>query len=90
MAILYTLSETAKACGAHPYYYYKYLLEVLPHRKVGSDPKAMEELMPWSETYKAYEQQQKEDSVRFLADQAPVLPPKAPKQNRRPLLQPAS
>ena len=90
MAILYTLSETAKACGAHPYYYYKYLLDVLPHRKVGSDRKAMEELMPWSDTYKAYEQRQKEDAVRFLADQAPVLPPKAPKQNRRPLPQLAS
>ena len=90
MAILYTLSETAKACGAHPYYYYKYLLDVLPHRKVGSDPKAMEELMPWSETYTVYEQRQKDEAVRFLADQAPVLPPKAPKQNRRPLLWPAS
>ena len=85
MAILYTLSETAKACGAHPYYYYKYLLDVLPHRKVGPDRKTMEEFMPWSDTYKAYEKRQKEDAVRFLADQAPVLPPKAPKQNRRPL-----
>ena len=45
----------------------------------------MEELMPWSNTYKAYEQRQKKDAVRFLADQAPILPPKAPKQNRRPL-----
>ena len=90
MAILYTLSETAKACGAHPYYYYKYLLDVLPHRKVGSDQKTMEELMPWSDAYKTYEKRQQDDAVRFLADQTPVLPPKAPKQNRRPLPVPAS
>jgi len=90
MAILYTLAETAKACGAHPYYYYKYLLDVLPKMKVGSDPEIQSKLMPWSQDYKDYEKQQKEEAVRFVTDQTSVQPPKSPKQNRRPLIEKAS
>lgn len=85
MATLYTLAETAKACGAHPYYYYKYLLDELPKKTVGSDPNMLPNLMPWSDAYKAYEKQQKKEAVLHLTDPELVVPPKAPKVNRRPL-----
>ena len=83
MAILYTLAETAKACGAHPYYYFKYLLDVLPASKVTPNSELLPQMMPWSQDYREYEKQQTEDAVRFIADQEPLEPPKAPKQNRR-------
>ena len=87
MAILYTLAETAKACGAHPYYYYKYLLEEMPKHMDGksTDRSYLEEMMPWSDIYRRYEARQKAETVRFYADTEPALPPKSPKQNRRPL-----
>ena len=87
LAILYTLAETAEACGAHPYYYYKYLLEEMPKHmdQKSTDRSYLEEMMPWSETYKNYEERQKAETVRFYADSEPVFPPKSPKQNRRPL-----
>ena len=85
LAILYTLAETAKACGAHPYYYYKYLLEEMPKHMDGksTDRSYLEEMMPWSDIYRRYEARQKAETVRFYADTEQVLPPKSPKQNRR-------
>ena len=50
-----------------------------------TDRSYLEEMMPWSETYKDYEAAQKAETVRFYADSEPVIPPKSPKQNRRPL-----
>lgn len=60
-AIMYTLAETAKDNGASVYYYLKYLLErapLSPELEIGE--KALDDLMPWSEAYKAYEAEQKE------------------------------
>jgi len=45
-SVMYSIIETAKENGLHPYHYVKYLLEVLP--SVDSDD--IEDFMPWSES----------------------------------------
>ncbi len=80
-ATLFTLVETAKANGAHPYYYLKYLLETLPKQKVTKDKSFLEGSMPWSEGYQAYEKAEKEKTMRFFADQVPPERPRTPRKN---------
>ena len=70
-ATMFTLVKTAKADDAHPYYYLKYLLETLPKHKVTKEKAFLEECMPWSEAYRDYEKQEKEEAMRFFADQVP-------------------
>lgn len=49
-AVLYSISETAKANRLKPYEYFKYLLEELPKHGEFEDPSTyMEDLLPWSE-----------------------------------------
>ncbi|MCL6576925.1 IS66 family transposase, partial [Kyrpidia sp.] len=47
-AITYSLVETAKENGLDPYLYLKYLFERLPNIQT-DDPKALGELLPWSD-----------------------------------------
>ena len=79
-AVLFTLVETAKANNAHPYYYLKYLLETLPKQKVTRDKSFLDDCMPWSEVYRAYEKKEKEDAVRFFSDEVPPERPKTPRK----------
>ena len=79
-AILFTLIETAKANQAHPYYYLKYLLETLPKQKITKDNSFLDDCMPWSEAYKAYEAREKEAAMQFLADQCPPVKPRTPRK----------
>ena len=79
-ATLFTLIETAKANDAHPYYYLKYLLETLPKHKVTKNKAFLDDCMPWSETYRAYEKQEKEEAMRFFADQVPPKRPRTPRK----------
>ena len=79
-AILFTLVETAKANGAHPYYYLKYLLETLPGQKITKEKSFLDDCMPWSETYKAYEAREKEAAMQFLTDQCPSARPRTPRK----------
>ena len=79
-ATLFTLVETAKANDAHPYYYLKYLLETLPKHKVTKDKTFLDDCMPWSETYRTYEKQEKEEAMRFFADQVPPKRPRTPRK----------
>lgn len=78
--ILFTLVETAKANQAHPYYYLKYLLETLPGQKITKDNPFLDDCMPWSEKYRAYEAREKKAELWFLADQAPPERPKTPRK----------
>ena len=80
VANLFTLIETAKANNAHPYYYLKYLLEVLPNQKVHKDKSFLNDLMPWSETYRDYEKEEKRKSMTFFADQCPPDRPRTPRK----------
>ena len=74
-AIMYTIVETAKANGANVYYYLKFLLENAPLRSLPAlSSHAMNELMPWSETYRKYEAGQKrliQDLLDKLSDEEP-------------------
>ena len=55
----YSITETAKANGASPFYYLKFLFERLPalfKRRNGKPaPEEFDELMPWTDLYKSYE-----------------------------------
>jgi hypothetical protein len=67
-AILTSLIETAKANGADPYYYIKYLAEMLPkHVRRGVPIDAPVELMPWSEQYRRYQGSEKARRFEHLA-----------------------
>ena len=48
-AMIYSISETAKANHLKPYDYFKYLLEVIPEHMDNKDLGFLEELLPWSE-----------------------------------------
>jgi hypothetical protein len=80
VANLFTLIETAKANNAHPYYYLKYLLEALPNQKIHKDKSFLNDLMPWSETYRDYEKEEKRKSMTFFADQCPPDRPRTPRK----------
>lgn len=79
-ATLFTLIETAKANEAHPYYYLKYLLETLPNMRVTKDKTFLEDCMPWSEVYRAYEKKEIEKTMHFFTDQIPPVRPRAPRK----------
>ena len=55
----YSITETAKANGANPFYYLKFLFERLPALFKESDGKPAvekyDELMPWTDQYRMYE-----------------------------------
>lgn len=53
--VYYSIVETAKQNGAHPYYYLKYLLEKVPEYLDGTDRSFAEKLMPWTREYQEYE-----------------------------------
>lgn len=75
-AIIYSLVETAKSNGANPYYYLKYLLEKAPSSSMPDfSDSFMEDLMPWSEDYKAYEKAERQkifDVFAKLSDKEPT------------------
>ena len=79
-ATLFTLVETAKASGAHPYYYLKYLLETLPNMKVTKDRSSLEDCMPWSEVYRAYEKKEIEKSMDLFTDKVAPERPRTPRK----------
>ena len=55
----YSITETAKANGAIPFYYLKFLFERLPALMKQSSgkpaPEELDELMPWTDQYRSYE-----------------------------------
>lgn len=81
-AIACSLIATAKAHDADPYHYIKYLLDRMPafvRPGSGMDRSYLEDMMPWSDSYKAYEKKAKEDLVWQQAppdDERPKTPKK--------------
>lgn len=80
LGIVFTMTETAKANCANPYYYLKYLLEKVPPDTSMVTPKILRDLVPWSETYRAYEESEKKEALRYHADQSPPVFPKTPRK----------
>ena len=69
MVVIFTLIETAKANQADPYYYLKYLLEQMPQHFYDQrkESEYMPDLMPWSQRYRCYEVEEKENLVKAQA-----------------------
>lgn len=80
--IVYSLIETAKANGANPYYYLKYLLEEMPKHMEEEGRSFLEDMVPWCDRYRKYEEAQ----IRLIAarsvgeDQEKPLTPKRRKR----------
>jgi transposase len=49
-AVMYSIIETSKENGLHPFHYIKYLLETLPNTTTNN----LEELLPWSDSLPDY------------------------------------
>ena len=67
LVVIFTLIETAKANQADPYYYLKYLLEQMPQHLYDHGTDYMPDLMPWSQRYRCYEAEEKENLVKAQA-----------------------
>ena len=67
MVVIFTLIETAKANQADPYYYLKYLLEQMPQHLYEQGTRYMPNMMPWSQRYRCYEVEEKENLVKAQA-----------------------
>ncbi|MDF1618811.1 transposase domain-containing protein [Petrocella sp. FN5] len=48
-AIIYSITETAKANNLNPYRYLEYLLEVLKDKQDQKDRLFLDKLLPWSD-----------------------------------------
>jgi len=83
MAIIFTLVETAKANQVHPYYYLMYLLQKMPNHMEGTSLDFLDDMMPWSETYRTYEKTSKEETFRYCSDHESVVLPKTPRKKDR-------
>ncbi|MBR3342561.1 MAG: IS66 family transposase [Solobacterium sp.] len=60
----YSMVETAIMNKANPLLYLKYLLEKVPgYMDLPSDSARLEELMPWSDIYRRYEEQQMKEAM---------------------------
>ena len=66
-AICSTLIETARANGADPYYYLKYLLEKMPEHIYDEDKSYLADMMPHSNAYITYEKEEKQAAVDHIA-----------------------
>lgn len=76
LTIIMTLVETAKANSAHPYYYLKYLLEIMPDYVNKPSPWFEGRLFPWSEEYRDYEQREVRRALNCYSNQNTATPPK--------------
>ena len=62
-----TLIETAKANDADSYYYLKYLLERMPEHINDQDQSYLEDMVPWSEKYRKYQQGEQQLVISRIA-----------------------
>lgn len=80
-----SLIATARANGADPYYYLKYLLEEMSRRVYYSTEDysaSLPDMMPWSEAYKKYEAYEKQRLVNRYAPQG-MDKPKTPRRRKK-------
>ena len=64
---IFSLIETARANGADPYYYLKYLMEQMPKHLYDKGREYMPDLMPWSDVYRRYETTERQNLVKAQA-----------------------
>ena len=63
-AIIYSISETAKANGLKPYEYFEYLLTEIPKHQDESSTEFLADLLPWSEKLPEYIRKPKKASEK--------------------------
>ena len=63
-AIIYSISETAKANGLKPYEYFEYLLTEIPKHQDESSKEFLADLLPWSEKLPEYIRKPKKASEK--------------------------
>ena len=75
-SMMYTIVETAKANGANPYLYIKYILEKMPalvdDEYNVKDKASLDAMLPWSREYRQYEKEQIEANRHLLDNLFPV------------------
>ena len=59
-AIMYSIVETAKANRVNVPIYLQYLFEQIPLRRAEGDKEYMADMMPWSESYRRYEEKEQQ------------------------------
>ena len=64
-AIIYSISETAKANGLKPYEYFEYLLTEIPKHQDESSTEFLADLLPWSEKLPEYIRKPKKASEKW-------------------------
>ena len=67
MVTVFSLIETARANGADPFYYLKYLMEQMPKHLYDKGREYMPDLMPWSDVYRRYESTERLNLVKAQA-----------------------
>ena len=61
--IITSLIETARANGADPYWYLKYLLEKMPKHICDKNSNYLPDMTPWSDAYRDYEVREKQNVI---------------------------
>lgn len=82
-AIIYTLVETAKANKVDPYFYLKYLLDKMPGHMNDHDRSFLNDMMPWSQAFKEYVAEEKEELIKKYRLNASDKPPEWTRQRSR-------
>ena len=65
--IIYSMIETARKNGANPLLYLKYLLDMTPsYMDLPANSQRLEELMPWSDRYRKYEEEEMRKAIEAI------------------------
>ena len=78
--MLYSIVETAVACGANVYHYLKYLLEEVPKYLNGTQLEFLEDMLPWSDAYRSYETAALSGPALFQTPFSQKTPPRTPRK----------
>ena len=78
MGVIYTVVETALLNGANPLLYIEFLLEKAPDYMDIDDYGRLEELMPWSDAWKAWRDSKMQERMEMW------IPPSDKKPHYRP------
>ncbi len=78
MAIMYSIVRTASANKANVLCYLRYVLEEMPRHLSGTDLSFLDDMMPWSETYRRYEECQAQAPPYYIYKEHEYASPLGP------------
>ncbi len=83
MAAMYSIVQTASANKANVQCYLRYVLEEMPSHLSGTDLSFLDDMMPWSEKYRRYEECQAQAPPCYIyKENEHASPPKPPSKNK--------